>query len=1338
MRMAAKRRVGFVLFLVALALLGFARSSLPADAPAQDFRQSEAFEANVSEFWKQLPPLQAHDLAEAKSAGRQRREENYRAMLEEKMADRWFAALLSAQEADEFSIQRRFESWRELVEFLMENEALTEVWVYPEADGKARRVPATELGPLKKQKREQPTFVTATFRDRASSGALVTNRIEFGFQAASKVLAADAAYQRHREIQLAAREVLGSRDDKGRLNAMVQWAELFKAAQSRRLPLATMPIQPPDAGDLIVALEYEVDEFNNYTNIARVYRESEIERNVVQDGPRQSVQVLSLKTAGSKESREARGFTMRFPKGALEPAPSPVPSQDFVELRVKRPGEPDPRRWNVLDFGEPRVVQESALAKFSLISAYLEKKRKELALKQSRLDLIAEPIFAGLNIGGGLAAVGFPIGEAARLGYNVTIVPWLIPAVPSVKEMRELFRLITARDKVPDIRVKPTRYLDENDYKRLQEASKNLTDADVVEYLQHISDEDLQAMLRLAKMARIDAKVSNLLNIMAGAGKVSGWTDEAGWQRDVFNSIYFSVTGEVSIKNIIAVLVGGEVATPKSGVSLKDLSQGKGPQEAWLQYLNFTVDIRAVVNTIARLSHRTLAGKELKKPFAYSPRLSDLSAYEIRIFGFPLLMFYKRGLAKEDYASYLNDYAYGMIGATIVEHFPTLEDMEAEIRAGTMVPLGYIRVPDGKGGWKETNLAVFAHRIRNGKRKGKTSVVIYGLKAYAEQSRLIERDYLRFKQMEQALRDGGVIEQLVDAEDRSQLGSQEFEPKIIVGEKAGEDDFGPLLGAMQELHRGWQRKSWGLVADTNETQLLAGISENLKTKGIVPPERDPLVGVDRFSSSFAYRKQVAGKSRVAQMTLVPSQAQIERELAKAREGERIEQLRREAVSERGDGIIFLNSSKQSGAHYEIGPLLQDEKGEVIGAGVRSGAKAMDEVFDKINQLPMAERARLQFNHFAATLLDWDSDGTGKPEKVFLTIEFPVGKKTRRVRTNPLSGERELTEFEQGRLVALSTDNRLVEVDYAKDGQEQASRTYANTGSREAPIKGALLDETRTLETWSRDLSQPGLDPYQPLITKMKVDHVTGAMSRETYGLFPLPVSTADDQFVTSNRFNAFGIFDSTSVFDNGAADADFARPLSRKVLEPIVGRERFRLTTTLPPAELANRRDLRAQGYTLLIDRRDMVKGLSRTITLDNAHFGRKSQETWADQWEGSPAFTTTSSLDYRDDFYFGLIPAKTSIKAGPNGTVLAEVETRNWDPSTRRLTAAETDYTGKTNSKVWDYRWENPVSVESESRLTIQDYNRDQTSVTGTTKAKASGDVLGSFSGQFNGGART
>src|SRR5262249_18729182 len=152
-------------------------------------------------------------------------------------------------------------------------------------------------------------------------------------------------------------------------------------------------------------------------------------------------------------------------------------------------------------------------------------------------------------------------------------------------------------------------------------------------------------------------------------------------QRDIFNNIYFSVTGEISINYIIAAMAGAKGTTPLSGVSLEQLSRGNGPAEAWLQYLNFTVDVRAVLNTVARLTHRGLADKELKKPFPYAPRLNDLAAYEFRVFGFPLLILYKRGLIKADFAAYQNDYAYGLVGTKLVEHFPTRESLEAEIRA---------------------------------------------------------------------------------------------------------------------------------------------------------------------------------------------------------------------------------------------------------------------------------------------------------------------------------------------------------------------------------------------------------------------------------------------------------------------------------------------------------------------------------------------------------------------------------------------------------------------------------------------------------------------------------
>src|SRR5205814_434313 len=99
----------------------------------------------------------------------------------------------------------------------------------------------------------------------------------------------------------------------------------------------------------------------------------------------------------------------------------------------------------------------------------------------------------------------------------------------------------------------------------------------------------------------------------------------------------------------------------------------------------------------------------------------------------------------------------------------------------------------------------------------------------------------------------------------------------------------------------------------------------------------------------------------------------------------------------------------------------------------------------------------------------------------------------------------------------------------------------------------------------RQLSDPGIDPYQPQLSKLRVNHIIGHSARETYGLFPLPVASVDDQFITQNKFNSYGIFASAKVFDHGNNDADFDRPLRAKLLQPLEGRARFVLSSTIPP-----------------------------------------------------------------------------------------------------------------------------------------------------------------------------
>jgi hypothetical protein len=1283
--------------------------------------------ARVTEVFDRLPPPAMHYASLSRDNAERvlRQDAKYSQTVREKLEGRWFAALVGTSDDESVAIQGRFDSWRGLVEFLAERNALVEVWAWGEGlDGQARRIPAPELSELRRQRHERPTFITVTYPDPVT-GKIVTYRVEFGFEAAAFALASNEGYQSHRKLQFAAREILDARNTKGQPDALAQWEALQASLSAKLCTVVDMPAPPQNPGEVWVACEYEVDDRNNFRRVVRFYRDNEIRRQVSGD-----MQILVLQKAGEQTGREVMAYHQRGLSDRLERVPNPIPGQDAIELRVKDPLQADVRKWHVLEFGAPEVLKQSALAQFSLVNAYLEKDRKALGVKQANMAFVVEPIIAGLNIGGGLSGVGFPIGAAARLAYNTLVMPRFIADVPSVKEMRGLFQILAAKDKHPQLRLKPAEFLDAEDIKTLRESLKHLSDAEVAEYLKRISDEDLKAMLRIARMQRIDAKVTNLLTIIANAGLVSGWTDMRGLQRDIFNNIYFSVTGEISINYIIAALAGMKVTTPASGASLYDLSRGHGPAEAWLQYLNATVDVRAVVNTVARLTHRGLANKELKQPFPYAPRMTDLAAYEFRVFGFPLLIFYKRGLIKSDYAAYQNDYAYGLLGVKIVEHFRTREALETEIRAGHVVPLGYVRVPAIKGGWVETDLAVFAHRIAEGKYRGKTALIIYGLKAYIEQSNLIRRERERFMAFAKGLQEGAVIEQVLAGESAPALPSRALEPEVHIGPDTARERYEPLLGSLLELRRYALRESWGLPLNGADRQQTQAFREELAARGIDVPEGNPIVDIDAFNSSLIYRRRINGQVQEVKVTRIPSLADIDRELQKAADAELIEEARRDAAAGKIAGVVLLNRVLEIDGRLEVGPLLRDREGQVKGAGLIRDAQAVEDFFRIIERLPVVDRARLRYNHFAATVVELDTDGNGVREKVFLTLEFPLGE-VRHEWTNPLSGEREALLFARGQWRQTLTKSRIVEMDYDAAGVEIRSRTFANSGSLPAPVRGELIEETRTVDVWFRSLDQPDLDPYQPAISKLRANYVTGQLARETYGLFPLPIELADDQYVTRTRYTEYGLFDSASVFENGRSQADFQRPALDQALNPIAGRERFHLTCRLP--DLSALRDLSASDYQTTLERVDLSRGVVRTETVDSAHFGRKTREIWVDSLDGTRSFTNSVTLEYDDDFHYGLIPARTVTSSGFSETHLAEATVVAYDPLRRRLTAVEEDYTGVVRTNTWDSRWASPVEIETGPRRTVQEFNRDETAVTGTTMLKSTGETFCNFTGKYD-----
>jgi hypothetical protein len=630
----------------------------------------------------------------------------------------------------------------------------------------------------------------------------------------------------------------------------------------------------------------------------------------------------------------------------------------------------------------------------------------------------------------------------------------------------------------------------------------------------------------------------------------------------------------------------------------------------------------------------------------------------------------------------------------------------------------------------ETDLVVFAHRITEGKYRGKTSLIIYGLKAYIEHSDLIQRERERFAAFEKGLQEGAVIEQLLVAEPATTVPARAFEPVIHAGSGSAREIYDPLLGNLLELRRYSLRESWGFPQSEVDRKNAAVLRDRLAAQGTVLPAGNPLVGIDPFSSSFIYRRRVNGQEQEVKVTRIPSLEDIDAALRKAEDAQLVEEARRDAAAGKSAGVALINQALDINGHLEVGPLLRNQDGQVLGVGLIRGPHALEDLLALIERLPVVDRARLRFNHYSATVVELDIDGDGVSERVFLTIEFPLGEMSREW-TNPLSGERETLLFAQGQWRKSVTDRRILEFDYDAENTEIGSRTYANWGNRQTALKGELIEETRTLELWHTDLGQPGVDPYEPVVSKLRINYVTGTLAREIYGLFPLPIELADDQYVTRNHYNSFGLFDWAGVHENGQSEADFQRPAVERVLKPIVGRERFHLTYQLP--DLAGLRDLSASGYQTVVERADLIKGVVKIETIDGAHSGRKTSETFVDPFDGARSFTNTLTLEYEEDFHYGLIPIRTRTTSGATDAQVSETTALGYNPLRRRLTATAIDSTGALSTNTWDYRWSNPVEVETPQRRTVVQYNHDETAAAGETTTRSTGELLQDYAGQYD-----
>jgi hypothetical protein len=190
-------------------------------------------------------------------------------------------------------------------------------------------------------------------------------------------------------------------------------------------------------------------------------------------------------------------------------------------------------------------------------------------------------------------------------------------------------------------------------------------------------------------------------------------------------------------------------------------------------------------------------------------------------------------------------------------------------------------------------------------------------------------------------------------------------------------------------------------------------------------------------------------------------------------------------------------------------------------------------------------------------------------------------------------------YSNGLVRTIVTDRRIVEFAYNEAQVETGTYTYFNTGDRMKPSRGTLLEETRTIERWRRDLYLREADPHEPIAAKLRVNYITGEFTRETYGLFPVPVEIVDEQFIARSRYTPEGTLQLTEVFENVAEDAGSGGMSVARVLQPTMGRLRYELRPE-PDGGLTDHEPLSA------LQRTDVLKGLTVAETFDRANFGRR------------------------------------------------------------------------------------------------------------------------------------